>query len=135
MKTEFKKRADAKFRAGLSCTETILEIVCEEKGLDPSVYLPLATGFRAGIAKKGCTCGALIGAVMAIGLLKGRSSINGDEKPALGLTSKVYDKFVERFGTTCCRVLNMEDYTSKEHEDRCAEITAETTAMLFDVIG
>lgn len=130
-----KQRADDKFRSGLSCTEAILEIICEENGYDASVYLPLATGFRAGISARGCTCGALIGAVMAIGLLAGRSSREGDEKPAQELTRKMYDQFIEYFGTTCCRILNMEDYTSKEHEDRCAEITAQTTAMLLALVG
>lgn len=124
----------ARFLDGLSCTEAILEATCQLVGVDPRRLMPLASGFRGGMGQAGCTCGALVGGVMAIGLLVGRCDEDDTDLPALKLTRRLHDEFAARFSTTCCRALNGPDFESPEHDRRCADITAETTRMTLEIL-
>ena len=70
-------------------------------------------GLRGGIGRtfdKG-TCGALTGAVIALGLLSA-----DDENRAANLSKELYLKFKEAFGTVCCG-----DITDKNGKKRCNE--------------
>jgi len=73
---------------------------------DTSGMLPrMASGFGGGMAGAGGTCGALVGAVMAVGLLHGRSRPEDDRRPAYGLTTEIVDAFEKEMGSTRCRDL------------------------------
>lgn len=126
------QRARSRFMDGLSCTESIVETTCGVLGIEASEHVRMATGFRAGMAQAGCVCGALVGAVMAGGLVCGRENEVGSEVEALSLARRLHERFVERFGTTCCRVLNGDDFDTPEHDARCAGITGEAMRMLIE---
>lgn len=126
--------AGARFLDGLSCTEAILEAACHLAGLDPRTVMPLASGFRGGMGQAGCSCGALVGGVMVIGLFAGRADDATSDGRALALSRTLHDRFLDRFSTTCCRALNGDDFTSPEHDARCAEITAEAMALTLAVL-
>jgi C_GCAxxG_C_C family probable redox protein len=49
-----------------NCAQAVLGAFCEESGLDINIAFKLANGFGGGI-RCGETCGAVSGAVMAIG--------------------------------------------------------------------
>jgi C_GCAxxG_C_C family probable redox protein len=63
-----------------------------------------ASGLSAGVAKRGETCGALTGAILATGLLVGRERFEDREqlKISLAVAEKVYLLFKERVGHTIC---------------------------------
>lgn len=87
--------------AGTSCSETTVLAVSHAAGcsLDDETLRSLAVGFRGGIGAtfdEG-TCGALSGAVMAVGLAMGT-----DRKRATMAAKEMYGKFKEHFGTVCC---------------------------------
>jgi len=65
----------------LNCAETVLYIVCEHLGETGDFYPRIATPFGGGIGNRQEMCGALSGALMAIGLLRGRS-LGGDRFPS-----------------------------------------------------
>ena len=128
-------RAHHRFMDGLSCTEAIVETTCDLIGEDPGQHVRMATGFRAGMAQAGCACGALVGAVMAGGLVYGREDETDSEAEMLSLSRRLHDRFSGRYGTTCCRVLNGDDFDSPEHDARCANITAAAMEMLIEELG
>ncbi|MDI6822404.1 MAG: C-GCAxxG-C-C family protein [Actinomycetota bacterium] len=127
--------AEKNFRSGFNCAESVLVTFCQLTGRPIDEVLPLTTGFGGGIGRSGCLCGALAGAIIAIGLLHGRRSPKSDKHPAYDHASKLHKRFVTKFGSTCCRVLNKMDFKSEEHVKRCANIISETAGLLFEELG
>jgi C_GCAxxG_C_C family probable redox protein len=64
----------------------------------------VASGLSAGVAKRGETCGALAGAIMATGLLVGRERFEDREQLqfSLAVADQVYLRFREEVGHTIC---------------------------------
>jgi C_GCAxxG_C_C family probable redox protein len=62
------------------------------------------SALAGGVARQGETCGALTGAIMAIGSLVGRERLEDIDqyRKAMGVATKVYDLFKERVGHTLC---------------------------------
>jgi C_GCAxxG_C_C family probable redox protein len=95
------------FEAGFSCSQAILSTFAERYGLSRTTALKLADGFGGGLAGLGKTCGAVTGAVMAIGLAHGR--IRADDNEAKLATARrareLMARFEARHGTVECRKL------------------------------
>lgn len=96
-----------KFREGFNCAQSVFNTYAGELGIAPDIALRVANGFGGGIGRKQEVCGAVTGAIMALGLLHGRGEHDGPEK-----TDRLYvevraliDAFTERHGTICCRDL------------------------------
>ena len=105
----------------------------------------IATGFGAGMGRHGETCGALVGAIMALGLKFGRvDSANSQAKMT------TYDKvealmgaFKEQFGTaTCCDLIGCDLRTPEGNErfkrenlidlcTRCVAFAAKEASLLL----
>lgn len=122
------KRAGNLFSAhGLSCSEASL-IVLDKGfggGLGIEMALGLGSGFGGGIGGAGCVCGALSGAVMGLGLFLGPGRWAGhDKKEFRRLVAGLHDRFRERSGSTCCRLL-IEDFRGKRTERKhfCGDLT------------
>lgn len=101
------ERAVELFVSGFNCAEATLLALSEEFGKKVSVIPRIATGFGGGIGRTGQLCGALSGAVMAIGLQVGCDRAEEKEKrssAAEGVRQMIVG-FEEEFGTTQCRVL------------------------------
>lgn len=66
--------------------------------------LKASTGLAAGIARKGETCGALIGAIMAVGLVEGTEHLDDFDGyvKTMEAATKVFDEFKKHFGTVKC---------------------------------
>jgi len=62
------------------------------------------SGLAAGVAKRGETCGALIGAIMAISSLVGREKLEDKEQLQISMemADRVYVRFREKVGHTIC---------------------------------
>ena len=62
------------------------------------------SALAGGVARSGETCGALIGAVMAMGLIAGRKKIEDvdDYQSCMKLGGEVLDTFRERVGNSLC---------------------------------
>ena len=60
--------------------------------------------FSGGIARHGETCGALVGAIMAVGALMGRERLPDKEQSqkAMEPAMRIYDAFREKIGHTLC---------------------------------
>lgn len=57
---------------GFNCAESVLLGLCEEMHVESPLIPRIATGFGGGIGHTGNICGAVSGAVMALGIAFGR---------------------------------------------------------------
>ncbi len=137
-----KERARKNFSKGFNCAECILEAVLAYVDTDlPEGVLKLATGFGGGVGLYGDTCGAITGAVMAVGVVHGRERLSeGEDRKAVAKasTKQLYDKpglyrifnqlpnrVKEKYGNTLCREICSqwrEQWLCREHALHCREI-------------
>jgi len=91
---------------GYNCAETVLGAVATAMGADPAP-LRIATGFGGGVGRTGDICGAVTGAVMALGWIKGRTRPDDKEtyaKVAATVRTLLAD-FRAEYGTLTCSAL------------------------------
>lgn len=94
------------FQSGINCAQVVLSQWAEELGYDREEGLRMAAAFGGGMSL-GDTCGAVIGALIAIGLKYGNSELNDrkTKETLQGKVSQFQKKFSERCGSTICREL------------------------------
>jgi len=113
----------------LWCSEAVLVTLNQglSGGLTPEMAEGLTVGMGAGLGGSGCLCGALNGAVVALGLfLAGCEASRRIPAKAVRAHAKdLENEFKSRFGATCCRILTQKQI-DKDHSKRrrCAEQTA-----------
>ncbi len=113
-------------RDGFNCAESVLYGVARALGLpaDEQV-LRAATPFGGGIGLAGCTCGALSGGAMALGLALGRVTPDADQKKvAYTHAERLWRRFVERAGGEDCRELNSLGFQHPGHKQFCSRFVA-----------
>lgn len=121
----------------LNCAESVLKALLTTCGEEcPVELLKVATGFGRGMGQAGCTCGALAGAVMAAGLLFGRTAPTGRGPEACAeLSKKIHDAFKAHHKATCCRVLHHGlPYGSSEQAAACSKRTADTAEFAARIL-
>jgi C_GCAxxG_C_C family probable redox protein len=122
----------------LECAEAVLTVLNRALGggLSESAAVSLASGLCNGLGGSGCTCGALSGAVVAIGLFLGRRGPGiGNGRKVRAAAGELHDAFRQRFGATCCRVLTKSaEIDSEEHFRRCAERTGRAAQLAAESV-
>ena len=113
-----------------------------------------ATGLMAGGVRSGNSCGAFNGGLMAIASVTGRSPENMADKQAvadtLALGRKLFDKFMEEYGTVICRDIQykimgksyrMYDPEDMQrflddggHEDKCTDVVAKAAVWTAEIL-
>lgn len=109
--------AEEMFKNGYVCSQAVFAAFSEMLGLDKEVALRIGNGFGGGIARKQEVCGAVSGAIMAIGLRYGK--IQADDNISHEKTyAKVDDlcsKFIDRNKSiNCHEILGCDIPTAKE---------------------
>jgi C_GCAxxG_C_C family probable redox protein len=142
-----KKRAKANFRTGLNCAESVLEAVLAhvDTGL-PHATMCVMTGFGGGGGLFGDTCGALVGAMAALGAVYGRREVPTDARVATEelygepglyrLFNRLPNEFKQRFGSTQCRLLTSQwrqTWLSKDHLQFCRHLTVEAAGLAAEM--
>lgn len=94
------------------CTQVVVKALMDHLGMFSQEVFRAATPFAAGVARKGEQCGALTGALMAIGLYGGRNDFREAGQPkefgespyskTMDLASEMFDKFMAFWGTIKC---------------------------------
>ncbi|MCC5910756.1 MAG: C_GCAxxG_C_C family protein [Clostridiaceae bacterium] len=118
------------------CSEAILASVNEVMQCDmPQEYVKMVSGFPVGMGGAGCSCGALTGGQVALGLVYGRKKPGGNNKKIMKLSKELHDRFRKEYGSACCRIL-IKDYKfgSKEHMHRCTKVTGGVCEMVMELI-
>jgi C_GCAxxG_C_C family probable redox protein len=95
------------FKNDYNCTQSVLSVFSEELGIKKDLALKLASPFGAGIAYMQETCGAVSGALMAIGLKfgKGENGTNEDKAIAYDMSHHFMAEFKKKHKTICCHEL------------------------------
>jgi len=109
-------RATEHMANGLVCAESVLLATCEEfdVDVDEKIIPRIAYAFAGGIGNTGSVCGAVAGAVMAIGLIKGRGETMEEMMGVLGLAAEFRKRFEAEMKTISCRELTGLDLTKPE---------------------
>jgi len=102
-------RADAHFQEHYNCAQSVLWGVAETCDLACRACIPaVALAMGGGIGHTGRACGALTGAVMAVGLAVDRAvggSISDRRDEANRLAAALVHRFADEFGTTDCAAI------------------------------
>lgn len=94
------------FRSGFNCSQAVLSVFSEELNFDKDLALKVAEGFGGGM-RRGEVCGAVTGAIMALGLKHGHIDAADTEAKlkTYSLTSEFIKRFEEKNSTTICKKL------------------------------
>ncbi len=125
------------FRNGLYCSEAVLRAFNEvyRLGLEESNY-KIATGFGSGLGESGCACGAVTGAVMALGLISGRNKTYESERMVYLAVNELHKRFKEKTKAICCRVLTKNvKWNSAEHKITCENYVIEAARITDEIIN
>lgn len=80
------------------CSQSVLLALQEGLTIGDIDSFKAATVLSGGVARRGETCGALLGALMALGLVMGRENIEDTSKyvEAMGPANEIADEFMDR---------------------------------------
>jgi C_GCAxxG_C_C family probable redox protein len=100
---EIMEQVHARHSEGFNCAESVFFGVCQILGIE--VPVSCVTGFGGGVARTGSVCGALLGAIAAVGVYVGRTD-PADEKAKVkcySLGQEVVQGFMDEMDTTICK--------------------------------
>ncbi len=136
--------AVALFHQGFNCAQAVLSVFAPDFGLDQDRALRIAQGFGAGIGRTDETCGAVSGAVMALGLRYGCTRADNSEAK-----EKIYAAvadFVQQFkmahGSVACTDLlgyNLSDSLQRAEakdvvQKRCPTLIRDAVALVENLV-
>jgi len=95
------------FLSGYNCAQSVLLSFADDLKFSKELAQKMAAGFGGGMGKQQGTCGAVTGAIMVLGLLKGEEVNNNDElkTASYGSVKELSRDFVAAYKTTQCREL------------------------------
>jgi len=113
----------AYFEQSFSCSQAVFAAFAPRWGLDRERALRVAAAFGGGMARKGYTCGAVTGALMAIGLYSGGTDPGEEEvkERTYALAQDFLHRFTMRNGSIVCSCLLGHDMGTPEGRDRAGE--------------
>jgi C_GCAxxG_C_C family probable redox protein len=130
---------------GFNCAESVYLAISNVVGLGGDARTRVATVLGEGVAGTGSTCGALLGALMVVGLLEGRDSPEHDDSRARATSRRIVERFEQEMGSILCRDLSQLDlstpdglrelHASGTHERVCARAVAFAEEVTLDVLG
>lgn len=117
------------FAAGFNCAQAVFVPYAVSKCMKAKDAFQLTTGFGAGMVYRGEICGAITGAMMAIGMEFGRSqaSDTAARDKTYMIINKLYDKFSDLNGTIICKKLLNADISKPEELKRAGMAGVFTT--------
>jgi len=95
------------FRNRFNCSQSVFTVFGTEEGISEDISLKVSCAFGGGMGRQQLTCGAVTGALMALGLKYGKALIDPEEKKqqTYALTREFFQKFTELNGSVNCKVL------------------------------
>ena len=102
--------------------------------MDESV-LRASTPFAGGIGGgKEDICGALVGGLLAIGLIHGRTDPDVNDDACMEMAKDLRSKFLDHFGDTICGRLR-ENWVGQPGQPDCAELAAQAAGLLSEILN
>lgn len=143
--TELEDEARGYFEQRLNCAQSVFAPFASRLGLDLDTAMKIATPFGGGMSHTGQVCGAVSGALLAIGLYRGVTEYDKVKKDACYELAR---EFQERFkselgGITCPNLLGV-DISSPDvlqqaralelFENICPEFVAGAVRILCELL-
>ena len=132
------------FESGYMCAESVLMALCEHRGVESDLVPRAASGFCAGIGRTSGLCGAVAGAVMALGVFQGRNVPEDDKERIFSLTARLLAEFKSRYGSCNCTELlgcdlgtpeGREAFATKEmRKNTCVPLTQGATEIVVKLL-
>ncbi len=130
------------FKQGYNCAQAVFATWAVEQGMERDAAIKLATGFGAGMGRAQHVCGALSGAILALGQKYGRNP--GEEKSAqdrsYAKVRELLTGFEEEHGSVNCRELldginlleasGQERFRAEGLSERCHNYIASAARLL-----
>ena len=140
---EIRKVAENYYRQGdFYCSEAIVKTIKEAFRLPvPDTIIAMASGFPVGMGRAGCTCGAIVGGIMALGLFFGRTEPRDSKvAKAMELSRELHDGFRARHKNLCCRLLTKDMRLGSSVQMRqciafTGEVAEETSKLILREMG
>jgi len=138
-----------------SCPQCVQAVIYETLGIGDPNTIRAADGLAGGTAlSTEGTCGALVGGLLAIGLVTGRTyedfSAGNRKRRVFQYAKKLYDKFVEEYGSPLCKdvqkkifgksfnLLDSKDYEeflkAGGHVDKCPSVSGNAAKWAAEII-
>ncbi len=125
---ERSEQAKDLFLSGYNCSQSVLLSFADDLKFSKELAQKMAAGFGGGMGKQQETCGAITGAIMVLGILKGEQVNNNDElkAEAYGSVNRLTGEFKAIYNTTNCQELigcdlNTAEGSAKFKEERIME--------------
>jgi C_GCAxxG_C_C family probable redox protein len=101
------KKAQDYFANKFNCSQAVFTVFGNESGLTEDDCLRISCAFGGGMGRQQHTCGAVTGALMAIGLKYGKALNDPDEKKMETYlkTQEFFRRFEELNGSVNCKAL------------------------------
>ncbi len=125
------QRSKDLFESGYFCAEGVLTAIAESREVSSELIPRIATGFCSGVARTGGLCGAVSGAILALGMAVGRDSADESVDPVYGLVREVLDEFEAEFGSTTCLGLTGCDLATDEGQRKFLERKQHETCIEY----
>ena len=131
---------------GFNCSQSVLEVFSSDLGLDSEIAYKVSGLFGGGIGKTGETCGAVTGALMALGLKYGSTEL--EDKVGRQKAAAVAQQFIEQFkirngSLKCKELLGIDISTDKGLEEikekrmavsHCTALISDAVVIVEDLI-
>jgi len=133
------------FSSDHNCAQSVLRSLLEHKKLYFKEATRVAAGFGGGIAREGQTCGAVTGAIMAIGAIEGRlvPEFLDHKKATYEIGKRFLKHFKEKHKTCLCKELigydvgDPEQYREAEKKgvfrDLCTSFVEDAVRIVLDL--
>jgi C_GCAxxG_C_C family probable redox protein len=120
---------------GFNCAESVLLSAVRVLGLGPQGLTPrIASCFGGGVGRTHSEiCGALSGALMALGLAHGRDNPTEPRERIYALAVELRQRFLDAHGSTQCRDL-LAAFGPQDNWAACKRLSADTAALLHDFL-
>lgn len=144
--TDRETKAMEYFQNNFNCAQSVLGAFAEDAGMSEALALSIATNFGGG-ARKAEMCGAVSGALMALGLFCNHTDGSDQETKAeaYALSEEFMDRFIRENGSVVCRNLLGFDLTKPEEKKqieelrlfktRCPELIKSSARLLDDMLA
>lgn len=96
--------ADEQFNQVCNCAQSVFSAFAPLYGVEEETAIKIAATFGGGMARRGGPCGAVTGALMALGLARGAATPEGKEE-IYRLGREFMRRFEEKHGSLLCRDL------------------------------
>ncbi len=102
--SEKQNKALSLFEGDYNCSQSVFAALVAGEELNEDEALKIATAFGGGMGKRQHTCGAVTGALMALGYFKGKGTNDAVENKThtYDLTNEFFAQFEQLHGSTRC---------------------------------